>query len=486
MLRSFRLRLALISVLISGLVLLSFGAVTWLNFRSVGLGNLDAELRNFGFRVAGRAGPNVSGARSEINMAEIFGVESARGRFFSLVGRGDQVSHRTGSWPDELDPLSFAGGKKVMEPQPELVDPPPRPASEVRPGAPNPPPARLILEPQYYTVSADGERYRIGVFSNAEVRIVLGANFEELEGELVQIRKAFLIALPGALLVIALGAAFVGRRALRPVEALSERMEHVSAEGLDQRLEVEGADGEFKRIIDAYNVMMGRLENSFHQATRFSADASHELKTPLAVMQGTLEQALVNCPEDSDQQRVYSGLLEEVSHQRTILESLLLLSRADAGQLRISKSKIDLSALIETLAEDAGMLAEEKNLSLDTEIEPGIEIEGDAALLQQVMHNLFSNAVKYNVEGGVLECRLTSDSENVEITVANSGDTIVEEDRGKVFERFFRSRREGDAQIEGVGLGLSLAQEIVLAHGGRIHLKDGDPGMTVFCVCLKK
>ncbi len=484
--RSFRLRLAAISVIMSGLVLLAFGAVSWLIFQRVGVANLDEELQNFGFRVAGRAGPNVSGPRTETNMAEVFGVESARARFFSLVVQGDRITHRTDSWPRGLDPVSFQGGVDPLDPQPELVDPPPRPAAEVEPGRPNPPPARVILEPRYYTVSAEGARYRVGVFSNGEVRIVLGADLAELGRGLHQIRRAFLIALPGALFIVALGAAFVGRRALRPIEVLSDRMENVSAEGLDQRIKVERTDLEFKRIIDAYNVMMGRLEKSFHQATRFSADASHELKTPLAVMQGTLERALAKCPDESEAQQVYSDLLEEVGNQRAILESLLLLSRADAGELKLSREEVDLSKLVETLVEDASLLAEGRGITVESEIAPGIRMEADAALLQRVLHNLFSNAVKYNRDGGQVKCALSRIGDAIEFTVANTGAPIPREEHEKIFDRFYRSGDAGNSRVEGVGLGLSLAREIVAAHGGEILVADdAGEGMTVFVVRLR-
>jgi len=245
---------------------------------------------------------------------------------------------------------------------------------------------------------------------------------------------------------------------------------------LDQRLEAGDADIEFARIIEVYNSMLERLERSFHQANRFSADASHELKTPLAIMRGTLERGLSSVKNEDEAQEVFSDLLEQTGRQGAILESLLLLARADAGRLEISAEPIDLSALLETWMEDASFLAEEKGLSIQSEIEPGIEMEGDAILLQRVAHNLLSNAVRYNHAGGEIASRLRRTDSGVEWTLANTGEPIAESDRERLFERFERM----PSSTEGTGLGLSLVKEIVAAHGGQVSIRDRDDSMVEF------
>jgi len=170
---------------------------------------------------------------------------------------------------------------------------------------------------------------------------------EELAGEIDALKRAFLLALPGALLLVALGARLISRRALRPIRALERDTKKISAQELDSRLGVSHADSEFVAIIGQYNAMLERLERSFNQATRlFSADASHEFKTPLAIMRGTLERALADT-QDPDKQAVYSDLLEQTDRKKAILESLLLLSRADSGQLSVSQESLDLSGLLQ-------------------------------------------------------------------------------------------------------------------------------------------
>jgi signal transduction histidine kinase len=458
---SFRWRIALSSALISGLVVLAFGMVAWWSLNRARLADLEAEMRHFGYRVALRSGRNVDATRLEGSLTDVFGAEKARQRSLMLIDtRGGELVRSSG-WPDGIDPSRFPPGAEPLDPQPR--------DEESRGPSDRPPPQpREVLAPRFYeTESADGRDLLIGAFANRETILLLAADLDQVAGDMRQLRRAFLVALPGALLIVALGAAFVAWRALRPVTALGENMRRVSARDLDQRLEVAGADREFAAIIGNYNAMLERLERSFEQATRFSADASHELKTPLAVMQATLERALRDSPDDERTQEFISHLLEQTGKQRAILESLLLLSRADAGRLGISPETIDLSALLETWLEDASLLAEERGITVKSEIEPGLSTEADPVLLQRVAHNLFSNAVRYNHDDGEILCRLFLEGSWIVWRVSNTGDPVPEADRERVFERFFRgqSARDGEA---GMGLGLSLVREILTAHSGEI------------------
>jgi two-component system, OmpR family, heavy metal sensor histidine kinase CusS len=272
----------------------------------------------------------------------------------------------------------------------------------------------------------------------------------------------------------------VAGRALRPIRTIAETAERVSARGLDQRIPPSNEDPEIARVIQVLNRMMDRLEASFRQATRFSADASHELKTPLAVMQGELENALQSAVPGSAEQQLFANLLEEAQRLKTITRSLLLLAQADAGQLKLALEPLDLSAELEGMIEDARALATDSQLEFGVQVQPQLRVNADRALLHTALFNLIHNAIKYNEPAGRIEIRLTSAGDRIAFNIGNTGPAIPPADQPKIFERFYRVRRANASTVDGIGLGLSLAREIIRAHGGELSLQESASGWTCF------
>jgi two-component system, OmpR family, heavy metal sensor histidine kinase CusS len=232
--------------------------------------------------------------------------------------------------------------------------------------------------------------------------------------------------------------------------------------------------------------MMDRLEASFRQATRFSADASHELKTPLAVMQGELENALQAATPGSPEQQLFTHLLEETQRLKTITRSLLLLAQADAGQLKLALEPVDWSGELGSLLEDARALGADLGLRFDVQLQPDQHIGADRGLLRAALFNLITNAVKYNVPHGRVEIRTAADPDQIRLRIGNTGPGIPPADQPKIFDRFFRVSRTGVARGDGIGLGLSLAREIVRAHGGELALQESAAGWTCFQLQLPR
>jgi heavy metal sensor kinase len=339
-----------------------------------------------------------------------------------------------------------------------------------------------LQRPEFFTWRTGAQRWRIGVLGNPDVTLVLGFNLAPFDAQMGQMRNAFLIALPAALLLIATGGWLLSQRALRPVRTLTETAERITAQRLDQRIPTEDEDVEFLRLVTVFNQMLDRLEKSFQQAVRFSADAAHELKTPLTILQGELEQALQSAPSGSDEQRVYNTLLEEVQRLKAIVRKLLLLSQADAGRLPLNQEPIPLSETLEALYEDTQILA--PHLTVEKDLAPDLWVLADPDLLRQVLQNLTSNAIKYNRDGGVIRFHLRQSGPLVRFTLANTGEGIPPEDRDKIFDRFYRADKSRGRRVDGVGLGLSLAREIVRAHAGDLVLEDREDGLTAFTVTL--
>jgi len=315
-----------------------------------------------------------------------------------------------------------------------------------------------------------------------DVTLAMGVNLDEFTAGMRRVRNAFLLALPAALFLIAAGSWFLAQRALRPIEELTRAVERVTAKGLDQRVPDREADAEFGRLIAVFNEMLGRLERSFGQAARFSADAAHELKTPLTVLQGRLEQALQHAAPGSEEQRVYGELADEVLRLKAIVQRLLLLARADSGQLKPQLGEVALTLLVQDMAEDVGIMA--PHLQVKTDLTANLTVLADADLLRQALHNLADNAAKYNREAGWVEFTLRQTGTEAVLTLANSAPDIPTADHERIFERFYRADPAHSRRIDGTGLGLSLAREIARAHGGDVVLTESRGGVTRFALRL--
>lgn len=390
----------------------------------------------------------------------------------------------------------------LPEQRPVELPPPPVPAAEppasnianeprLAPPAPLAPPAELQAEPPprparpvstVLTRTLGGESWRIALGATHRARVATAVNLRSLNEEMRGIRNAFLFALPVALFFVGLGAWLLSGRALHPLQKLTDTTRRVTAEGLDQRIAASGEDDEFAELIELYNGMLERLGRSFRQAHRFSADAAHELKTPLAILQGQLERAINNAEPGSPMQAELTGILDEVRRLTTISRKLLLLSQADAGRLAIHRESFDLSATLADMLEDTQMLA--PHLQVSAEIEPNLTLSADSALLRQVLHNLISNAIKYNVDQGWIRITAKRWPRQIDVVVGNASTGIPKEDRGKLFQRFYRADPAHNSKVEGVGLGLALSREIARAHGGDLGFRIDHDNAVHFTLSL--
>ena len=497
--RSFRARIGVLSACASGVVLAAFALSAWLLIRNVSLQRLDDAIMERAMREMGRPGGPMRWARLEHSFDPMYGGNAAGSVLVLALDASSDVIYRSAQWPagipqawfppipppPGLPPAPLPDGPPPNDmppgPPPDMgPDGPPPPEGDRGPGPPRhgPPP----LRPQFWTVRADGRPWHFGVVGDGETTLAVGLNLDVFAPDITWTRNAFLAALPVGLLLIGVVGWWVSRRALGPVEALTEATERITARGLDQRIAVAGEDLEFLRLITVFNEMMDRLETSFNQAVRFSADAAHEFKTPLTILQGQLEEAVQTAAPGSDDQARYGDLLGEVHRLKSIVRHLLLLSLADSGQLTPHLVEEDLSAMLEGVVEDTRELAPQLQITAD--VPSDVHVMADADLLVQVLRNLASNAMKYNREGGFVRFALSASEGPVELAVTNSGSGISSEDEDRVFERFFRADQSRGRKVDGLGLGLSLSREIVRAHGGKLVLAGGDPDATTFVMTL--
>ena len=481
MINSFRLRLALLSALLTGLVLVAFGFGSWWLIRNIKIERIDSELRRFAEREVTRRRTAPEWRKEEERLVLALGVRDIEDMVLLAEGTVGETFYRSAQWPTSLHspslPWPSYDNAEFMMP-PELR----RPDRSAVTALPEP---RLpSLTPRIALVErvVDGQVWRVAVARADFSRIAAGMNVKAIEADMTGIRNAFLLALPFALALLGMASWFFASRALWPVKKLTEAAQKVTAEGLDQRLTTQGEDREFAELIEVFNRMLGRLERSFEQAHRFTADAAHELKTPLAIVQGQLERAIGQVADGSAMQAGLTSTLDEVRRLSVISRKLLLLSQADAGRLSVFRETVDFSKMLEELLEDTRMLAPTLNITGD--IQADLTIQADGSLLRQVLHNLISNAIKYNIEDGWIRISACMVATHMEVLVSNSSTGITVADRGKIFERFFRADSAHNRHIDGVGLGLSVSREIARAHGGDLFLKEEITGEVHFYLVL--
>jgi signal transduction histidine kinase len=299
-------------------------------------------------------------------------------------------------------------------------------------------------------------------------------------GEFDRFRNAFMISVPLGLLFLGFTGWFLAGRALKPVAIIANTAEGITAKGLDRRIPQVGNDIELERLVTVSNNMLDRLEKSYHQAVRFSADAAHELQTPLTILQGELDNAIQTAEDGSAEQQRYCTLLEEVGNLKAVVQKLLLRAHAGEGRLNLNKNDVDLGELIRNAAEDIESMA--PGLKVETRIVDEVTLPADAALLNQVIRNMTSNAAKYSETDGRVVFTLEKDSGTARFTLANKAQPIPHGDRSLLFERFHRA--EKSRTTTGSGLGLSLAREIARAHGGELVLNPHVNGMVSFSLTL--
>jgi heavy metal sensor kinase len=302
------------------------------------------------------------------------------------------------------------------------------------------------------------------------------------------IRATFAWTIPLALLLASGGGYFLARKSLAPVVAMSSQAGRIGAVNLHERLAVQNERDELGHLARSFNSLLDRLNLSFERQRRFMADASHELRTPVAILRGEAEVALSRPVRSPEEYRESLGVLHQEAERLThIVEDLFTLTRADAGQYPLQPGDFYLDELITECVHAARTLASAKNTALI--FDPALEspLHADESLLRRMILNLLDNAIKYTPEGGrvTVSCRRVGDE--YVLSIADTGTGIPAELHSRIFERFFRvdqarSRAEGDGV--GAGLGLSISRWIAEAHQGRLELAHSDSTGSTFTAYL--
>jgi len=302
------------------------------------------------------------------------------------------------------------------------------------------------------------------------------------------IRYTFYWIIPIALLLASGGGYFLARKSLAPVTLMAAQARGMGASHMSERLRVSNPHDELGTLALSFNELLDRLEKSFEQQRRFVADASHELRTPVAILRGETEVTLSRPDRTPEEYRETLAILRDESQRLAhIIEDLFTLTRADAGQYPLNLREVYLDELAADVLRRTRSLAISKGIALTSSIQPELPLQADEDLLRRMLLNLLDNAIKYTPAGGKVNVDCQREGNAYVLRVTDTGPGIPQELQARIFERFFRAdkaRSRSDGDTGGAGLGLSIALWIAEAHHGRLELTRSDASGTAFTAFL--
>jgi heavy metal sensor kinase len=443
--RSLRARLLLWSAAILVLVLGTFVLTLLHSLRSSLLEELDAELHSHAEAVAVGLVPGSEG-RFELDLP------GGYLRYFQEPGEEARAPYYA---------VWSGSGAPVVRSDPDIpLERPEQPLSRTR-----------------------GDWREVVVEGPGGALVLVGRGTRSLQDRIQAFSRRALGAAALALVLALAGGWFLTTRALAPIDRISRVAAAVSASNLGQRIDRAQLETELGRLAETLNDTFDRLQAAFEQQTRFTTDASHELRTPLSVVTNQAELALRRDRQPGEYRDALRAILEAARRMRTVVEDLLTLARADAGELSLRRDPLDLAALVRDTAGLMAGEAERLGISLELDLADAA-LRGDRSRLQEMVTNLLANAIRYNREGGRVTLRLRTGGGLALLAVSDTGIGIPPAEQARVFDRFHRVDKARSREAGGSGLGLAISRWIAEAHGGRILLESEPGAGTTFRVEL--
>lgn len=341
----------------------------------------------------------------------------------------------------------------------------------------------------YFTTNLDRMQYRV-----ASQRATIGGTLffidaaiptEPFDQALDHFRLIEREFLPLLVLLASVLGYWLSARALAPVDRIITSAERIGVRDLSQRLEVPKAKDELRRLTETVNAMLGRIESSVKRITQFTADASHDLRTPLSLIRTNAELALRRPRSEAEYRETLSRILSASEETTELIEHLLTLARADAGAAHLRFEPVDLQSALLEIAQQARVLAQAKGLSFSAQLKvDGTVLSADLAAFDRLLLILFDNAVKYTPPGGAITLRAFREEERAILEVEDNGIGIPPADLPRIFDRFFRADQVRSREISGSGLGLAIAHWIVQSHRGEITAQSSPATGSVLRVML--
>jgi signal transduction histidine kinase len=475
--QNLRVKLTFWYVLILAILLISFSGLLYVTLKRSLYRDVDNKLRSLAALVASESGsPQSKFGFADIDQALEKSLNlKPIGKFIQVLDESGRIGRKSGNLRNAQLPISLAAlqdaskGLIHFETNRSVGDTP----------------LRILTLP----VKENNQIVRI---------LQVASSLEDVEDALKTLFIILMITVPSSLIAASLGGQFLANKALKPVDRITQAARMITYQNLNQRIEPPKVNDEISRLIETFNEMISRLDKSFHQMKQFSMDASHELKTPLTILKGEVEVALRKNRSSEEYEEILRSNLEEINRMSRIVNDLLLLSKADSGDVRLIREDVDVTGILDEIVDQIQILARSKNLRLEnTNHRDRTHILGDPLRIRELFLNLIENAIKYTEDGGSIQIRIEKESADpaspppalapgeisppldgetpagvARIIVSDTGIGIAKEDQEKIFDRFFRVDKARSREQGGSGLGLSICKWIVEAHQGEIEVES--------------
>jgi heavy metal sensor kinase len=341
--------------------------------------------------------------------------------------------------------------------------------------------------PQYETIQRKGESYRMLYFPIKEDTILhIGKSLEDVEESVTGLERLFLIFLFLILIASPLIFWLLAGKLLSPVIKIKTLAEKIRLGKLSERIDIGHKGKEIDDLVKMLNDMLDSCQLSIESQKRFSSDVSHEIRSPLTSLRGSIEVALRKKRTPEEYEDILRNNLADITRISRITDNLLFLTKVDNNIFELRRQWFDVKHFMETVVENFRYKALSADLSITEDYQKNLELNGDIDLLEHAFSNIIDNAVKYTPPGGKIIVSTREKDANIVITVSDTGIGISEDDIPRLFERFYRADKEGSRKLGGTGLGLAITQWIIHAHNGKIGVKSTVGSGSDFIVAFPK
>ncbi|OPY70500.1 MAG: Sensor kinase CusS [Syntrophorhabdaceae bacterium PtaU1.Bin034] len=456
-----RWRLTILNGVILSLILVVFSGGVYIYFRNSLQKSIDAKIKSMG--------DVISSSMTDVHDPSLFGnferyLENVLGR--KPKGRLIQImdsSGRIGAKSNDIETENMVTSFATIE--------------QAKSG-----------EIVYETLERTRPRLRvitIPILENKKVTSIVqvGTSLEDFDETTRRLLMILIIGIPTSISVIIGVGYYMAKKSLKPVDQIRKTAIKISSRNLDEYIDIGPRKDELGKLAETFNDMISRLRDAFQRINQFSIDVSHELKTPLTILKGGTEVALRKDRESREYKVLLASHLEEIDRMSTIIDDLLLLSKADTGKMQLSLEEVEIKDLIMEVYMDMKIFAEKKDVDLVVGDLNDTKLKGDDLKLRRMLWNIVDNGIKYTQTGGKVEISTAIDDGYIRINVRDTGVGIADADIKYIFDRFYRADRARTRE-SGTGLGLSISKWIAEAHKGTIEVESAASIGTVFSVKL--